>query len=164
LPPKATPRNTGPELISAAASHACTASTGRSRYRDLLPLPFLIALAAPDQDPQPVGDFGEIGDLERAEFTAPERPGKAQAKQRAIPLADHAVRAQGNHLADQVRGRRRLALFRAADGRRIPRSTAFTASLPVGGSWPAILWWQPIAAALRPMVLALRPLSARLER
>ena len=31
LPPRATARNTGPALISAAASHACTASTGRSR-------------------------------------------------------------------------------------------------------------------------------------
>jgi hypothetical protein len=25
--------------------------------------------------------------------------------------------------------------------RRMPRRTAFTPSLPVGGSWPAILWW-----------------------
>ena len=30
LPPKATARNTGPALISAAASQVCTASTGRS--------------------------------------------------------------------------------------------------------------------------------------
>ena len=29
-PPRVTARNTGPLLISAAASHACTASTGRS--------------------------------------------------------------------------------------------------------------------------------------
>jgi hypothetical protein len=31
-----------------------------------VPLPFLIALAAADQDPQPVWDLGEIVDLERA--------------------------------------------------------------------------------------------------
>jgi hypothetical protein len=29
-PPRPTARNTGPALISAAASHVCTASTGRS--------------------------------------------------------------------------------------------------------------------------------------
>ena len=89
-------------------------------YRDLLPLPFLVALAAPDQDPQPVGDLGEIGDLERAELAPAERPGKAQAEQRAVPLADHGVGAERDHLADQVRGRRRLALFGRPDGATDP--------------------------------------------
>ena len=50
-----------------------------SGNRHLLPLPFLVTLRAPDQDPQPVWDLGQIGDLERAEFGATERPGKAQA-------------------------------------------------------------------------------------
>jgi hypothetical protein len=43
------------------------------------------------QDAKPVGDFGEISDIERAEFTAPERAGKAEAEQRAVALADHVV-------------------------------------------------------------------------
>jgi hypothetical protein len=55
-----------------------------------------------------------------AEFTAPERPGKAQAEQRAIPLADHVVRAERDHLADQIRGRRRLTLLGRADGAADP--------------------------------------------
>ena len=78
--------------------------------------PFLIALATADQHAQPVGDFGEIGDIKRAEFTPPEGSREAEAEQRAVPLADHVVRAQGDHLPDQIRGRGRLALLRAADG------------------------------------------------
>ena len=39
-----------------------------ARNGDLLPLPFLVALAAADQDPQPVRDLGQIGDLKRAQL------------------------------------------------------------------------------------------------
>jgi hypothetical protein len=63
-----------------------------------------------------LGDLGQIGDLERAEFTAAERPGKAQAQQCAVTAADHAVGEQRDHLADQICCRRRLALLGAADG------------------------------------------------
>ena len=52
----------------------------------------------------------------------------------------------------------------AAMVRRMPRSVALTPSALVGGSWPASLWRWPMAAALRPIVLAFRPVSARAER
>ena len=163
-PPRDTARNTRPVLISAAASHVCTASTGRSLAsgnRHLLPLPFLTALAAPDQDPQSVGDLGEIDDLEHESSlrrNAPAKPRHSSPRSRLpIMLSGHSA------IIWPIRSAVAGALPCLADPmvRRMPRRTAFTASLPVGGSWPAIL---PMAAALRPMVLALRPLSARLER
>jgi hypothetical protein len=36
-----------------------------ARDRDLLPLPFLVALAAADQHPEPVRRLGQVRDLER---------------------------------------------------------------------------------------------------
>ena len=57
-----------------------------SGNRHLLPLPFLIALAAPDQDPQPIRDFGEISDLQRAELTPPEGAGEAEGEQRTVSV------------------------------------------------------------------------------
>ena len=62
--------------------------------RDLLALPFLVGLAAADCDAQPVRRLGQIGDLQRAEFTPPERTGKAEGQQRAVPLAGERVGAE----------------------------------------------------------------------
>jgi hypothetical protein len=37
-------------------------------YGDLLAPPFLVALAAPDQDPRPVRNLGQVRDFERAQL------------------------------------------------------------------------------------------------
>jgi hypothetical protein len=91
-----------------------------------LALPFLITLRPPDQDPQPVANLRQIGDLEGAEFAAAERAGEAEREQCAVPLADHGVRAEREHLADQVRLAGAFPALAVPMVRRIPRSTALT--------------------------------------
>jgi hypothetical protein len=113
-----TARNTGPLLISAAASHVCLdrAQAIAARDRHLLPLPFLVGLAVPDQHPQPVRHLHQIIDLERAKLGAAERAGEAESNERPVALADHRVRAEVEHAGDDVVRGRRLALRRGADG------------------------------------------------
>ncbi len=87
-----------------------------TRYGHLLPLPFLVPLRPPDQHAQPVHDLGQVGDIQRAELAPPECAGETKRQQCPVALADHAVGAEGDHLTDHVRGRRRLALLGRADG------------------------------------------------
>jgi hypothetical protein len=63
-PPSATARNTGPLLISAAASHGCTVAAGRRGGIATPALPFLVGLAAADPDTQPVLERSRVGPAE----------------------------------------------------------------------------------------------------
>lgn len=81
-----TGRNKGPSEIPAASSQVFTASTGL-RCRPcgtaiLVPLPFLVGLALPDSDPQPVVIVGEVRHIE------PDQLGSAKAAARELGTDD----------------------------------------------------------------------------
>jgi hypothetical protein len=160
-PPGAMERNTGPELISAAASYTCTASTGRGLVSpgdgDLLALSLLVAFGAPDQDTKAVSRLGQIRDFEGAQLTAPHRGGKPEAEQRPIPFADQRIGAELQHGTQHLRRGRRLALLGRPNGAANPPQDGPDAF--AGGGWiqASLLCRWPIAAALRPIVEALRP-------
>jgi hypothetical protein len=106
-----------------------------SGNRDLLPLPFLVALAAPDQDPQPVRDLGQVRDVERAQRSerrnAPAKPRQSSARS-LLPIMVSGHSAIICPIRSAVAGA--LPCFAEPMVRRMPRSVAFTPSLLVGGS------------------------------
>ena len=75
------------------------ADADAAQDRHLLPLPFLVGLAMPDQHAQPVGNFGEVLGLQ-CQLAAPEGTSKAQGEQRAIPLACQRVGAELEHAGE----------------------------------------------------------------
>ena len=95
---------------------------------------------ARDEQPRPLPSRGlRQVDLQRAEFAPPERAGEPSASsarsRRPIMLSGHSATICISTSA--VAGA--FPALAVPIVRRIPRSTTFTPSWLVGGSWPAIL-------------------------
>ena len=77
-------------------------------------------LRTPNHHAEPVGNFGEVVDLERHQLGAAEGSGEAEREQRVITPADHGVRTSRHHALEQLGDHGRFALLGAADGAANP--------------------------------------------
>lgn len=73
-------------------------------------LRFLVGLRAPDPHNQPVARFLDIGDIKGHQLGAAKRPAEAEQQQRAIALAEQAIRQLGQDLLQVVGQHGSLAL------------------------------------------------------